>query len=298
MPTAIKAQGITLSGGVDSRLTTEEGTDARLEGAFLNYRQVFLAEGVDRWIAVAQADSGTNADNPHLYQTYLQYKGPLGRLNAVAGRLIVPFGLLATYDSERQLLTTMEPLSTSIKLAQGAEVHGFHGDKTYAFAVTTAPGGNGAVVTGRLAHNWDDGNIGMSVLAGSLPETATKDSLERISSILENTQVVSKRRLAIDATRVNGPDLIRSELIAGTDDGRFVKGAYLNYERALNANWTFGTNIGHWAGSSTRRHYGLALSRSFDNSVTLRTAYTKADDAEGRSHQFLVQLYWEFSHAL
>ncbi|WP_075790613.1 hypothetical protein [Massilia putida] len=298
IPTEIWAQGATVAGGVDLRASTLDGATGRLEGAFLNYRQVIVADGVDRWIVVAQADSGTNADHPHLYQSYLQYKGPLGRWNAVAGRFIVPFGLLATYDSERQLLTTIEALSTGIKLAQGAELHGFRGDGTYALALTTAPGGRGAVVTGRLARNWDGGNMGISLLSGLLPETTTKESLERVNSILDNVQVVAKRRLAVDATLQNGPDLVRSELIAGTDDGRFVKGAYLNYERSLNAAWTLGADVGFWAGSSARRRYGLALSRSFDNSVVLRTAYVNADDAEGKSHQLLVQLYWEFSHAL
>lgn len=298
MPSAIWAQGATVSGGVDLRATTEDSGTARLEGAFLNYRQVIGVGGVDRWITVAQVDSGTNTDNPHLYQTYLQYKGPLGRWNAAAGRFIVPFGLLATYDSERQLLTTMEPLSTSIKLAQGAELHGFQGDGTYAFALTSAPGGRGAVVTSRLAQDWNGSNVGISMLAGSLPETATKESLERINSNLDDKPVVAKRRLGVDATWQNGPDMVRSELVAGTDDGRFVKGTYLNYERALNAVWTLGADLGHWAGSAARWRYGLALSRNFDNGVNLRTAYVNAADAAGKSDQFLVQFYWEFSHAL
>ena len=181
-PSATRAQGATVAGGVDLRATTKDGGDARLEGAFLNYRQVFATDGADRWIGVIQGDSGTNAGDLHPYQTYLQYKGPLGRWNAAGGRFIVPFGLLATYDSEGQLLTTMEPLSTSIKLAQGAQLHGFQGNGTYAAALTTAPGGRGAVFTGRVAQNWDAGNVGISVLAGPLPETATKDIEEHLSA--------------------------------------------------------------------------------------------------------------------
>ena len=91
IPTALWAQTATVSGGVDLRAATGDGTAARLEGAFLNYRQVIDVDGADRWIGVAQIDSGTNAEDPHLYQTYLQYKGPLGRWNTVAGRFIVPF---------------------------------------------------------------------------------------------------------------------------------------------------------------------------------------------------------------
>ena len=298
MPAATWAQGATLSGGVDLRATTKEGGNARLEGAFLNYRQVFAADGADRWIGVIQGDSGTNADDLHFYQAYLQYKGPLGRWNVVGGRFIVPFGLLATYDSERQLLTTMEPLSTSIKLTQGTQLYGYQGDDTYAFALTTALGGRGAVLTGRVAQNWDTGNLGISMLAGSLPETATKETLERVNSKLDDTPVVVKRRIAVDATWQDGPDLLRSEVHAGTDDGHFVKGAYINYERALNAVWTVGADVAHWAGTAVRRRYGLAIARSFDSGVVLRTAYVSTNDVEGKSRQFLVQLYWEFSHAL
>ena len=104
------ADGLQLSGGVDGRYTREnhpqhDGTELR--GLFLNLRQVWSDEQGDRWIGVGQVDFDSNFENIAPYQVYLQYKGPLGKWNARAGLYLLPFGLLATYDTERLLLTAV-----------------------------------------------------------------------------------------------------------------------------------------------------------------------------------------------
>lgn len=107
-PAAVQAEGLNVSGGLDARAQT--GDEDSFAAGFLNLRQVIEQDGVDRWILVGQLDSGENFESPLLYQTYAQLKGPLGRWNVRAGRFIAPFGLLASYDSERLVLNTIEPL--------------------------------------------------------------------------------------------------------------------------------------------------------------------------------------------
>lgn len=137
-PAAVQAEGLNVSGGLDARAQT--GDEDSFAAGFLNLRQVIEQDGVDRWILVGQLDSGENFESPLLYQTYAQLKGPLGRWNVRAGRFIVPFGLLASYDSERLVLNTIEPLSLALKLDTGVQVSGFVGDHDYAVALTEGSG--------------------------------------------------------------------------------------------------------------------------------------------------------------
>lgn len=292
------AEGLTMSGGLDVRATSSNETDLVLEGAFLNFRQVFTQGGADRWIVVLQADSGDNFESPHLYQTYVQLKGPLGRWNVRAGRLIVPFGLLANYDSERLVLNTLEPLTLGVKLDQGLQLHGFTADVDYAFAVTRGIRDHDAIVTGRLGRTFGPLQLGVSVLTGTLPEVASKESVEVPGRVLSNVPLVDKRRLGVDTTLEAGPGLWRAEAVAGTDGGSFVKGAYAEYEHALDARWSVTINGGVWEGEDRRWRYGTALARDFGAGRWLRMGYVDEREPEGRDHALVVQFYWEFSRAL
>lgn len=287
-----------MSGGLDLRATRSDETDFALEGAFVNFRQVFEQGGADRWIAVLQADSGDNFESPHLYQTYVQLKGSLGRWNVRAGRLIVPFGLLANYDSERLVLNTIEPLTIGLKLDEGIQLHGFTATFDYAFAVTRGIRDHDAIVMGRIGRTFGELQLGASILTGSLPEVASKESVEIPGHVLPGVPFIYKRRIGVDATVEAGPGLWRAEAVAGTDDGSFVKGAYAEYEYALNARWSATLNGGVWDGADTRWRYGAALARDFDSGRWLRMGYVDEREPEGRDHAVVVQFYWEFSRAL
>lgn len=292
------AEGLTVSGGLDMRATVSDETDFPLEGAFLNFRQVFTQGGADRWIVVVQGDSGENFDSPHLYQTYVQLKGPLGRWNLRAGRLIVPFGLLANYDSERLVLNTLEPLTIGLKLDEGLQLHGFTANFDYALAVTRGIRDHDAIVTGRIGRTFGPVQLGLSMLTGTLPEVASKESVEVPGRVLPDVPFVDKRRLGVDATVEAGPGLWRAEVVAGTDDGAFVTGAYGEYEYALDARWSVSVNGGVWDGEERRWRYGTALARDFGAGRWLRMGYVDEREPEGRDHAVVVQFYWEFSRAL
>lgn len=108
---ALSTEGLQLSGGVDARYTHENQPrrdDAELHGFFLNLRQVWSDQTGDRWIGVAQADFDHNFEDVRPYQVYLQYKGPLGKWNVLAGHYLLPFGLLAHHDTERLLMRGIE----------------------------------------------------------------------------------------------------------------------------------------------------------------------------------------------
>lgn len=294
-PTA-QAEGLTLAGGLDAR--AQFGSEGSFAAGFLNLRHVIAREGADRWILVGQVDSGENFESPFLYQTYAQFKGPLGRWNVRAGRFIVPFGLLASYDSERQVLNTIEPLSLGLKLDAGVQVNGFSGDHDYAVALTEGAGVGNTILTGRWGWQTDDLNVGLSLLSGRLPETASKDTIERRGAQLPGVPLVDKRRLGLDATWNQGPNAWRGEALLGTDDGAFVRGGYIEYERSLRAGWAIGANAGAWDGTALRWRIGAVVSRSLGRGGSLRAAYVHEDETHGRERTLVLQYYWEFAHAL
>lgn len=297
-PLVAWAQVTTVSGGTDLRAETGGEDFAGVEGIFLNLRQVLTQGGADRWIIVAQGDSGEKFVHPHLYQTYAQLKGPLGRWNVRAGRFIVPFGLLASYDSERMVLNTMEPLSLGLKLDNGIQVSGFTLDFDYAVSVTQGGAAERPVLTGRWGHEGQDLTWGASILAGRLPETASKETVELPNGVLLGVPFVDKRRLGLDATFTDGPDLWRGEVVLGTDDRRLVKGAYVEYERSLDANWSVGANLGGWEGARSRWRVGAVVSYRVGSGATVRAGYVDEHETAGRERTFVAQLYWEFSRAL
>lgn len=298
VPPMTWAQVTTLSGGVDIRAETGGEDFVGVEGLFLNLRQVFTQGGADRWIVVAQGDSGENFKHPHLYQTYAQLKGPLGHWNVRAGRYLVPFGLLASYDSERLVLNTMEPLILGLKLDNGVQVSGFTEDFDYAVSVTEGGAVRRPVLTARLGRGGDDDlSWGVSAMAGRLPETASKETVEIPNAVLPGVPIVDKRRVGFDATLIAGPDLWRAEAVLGTDDGDFVEGAYAEYERALSANWSVSANLGGWGGAETRWRVGAAVSRRLGAAAAIRAGYVDEHETAGRGRTFVAQFYWEFSRA-
>lgn len=297
LPAALSAQGLTLSGGLDIRGTSSEGTHLGLEGAFLNLRQVLSQGGVDRWSLVLQGDSGDNAEAPHLYQAYGEWKGPLGRWKVRGGRFFVPFGLLTQIDTERMLLNTQEPLTLGLKLDEGLLVQGFTPGFDYAVALTDGLRNQGPVWSGRLGQERDALTVGFSWFIGKLPETASKESVELPNHILEGTSFVRKRRLGLDGTWNLGPTLLRAELVAGRDGDHFVRGAYLEGERALSSEWSLTMQAGHWRGAEDRWRVGAGAAYALGHGMTLRAAAIRERVPDGRGNAVLVQFYKEFSHA-
>lgn len=294
----VGAVGPAVSGGLDVRgQAGSEDSELALKGVFLNVRQVFTQGGADRYVAVLQGDSGDNFEHPRFYQTYLQVKGPLGRWNVLGGRFIVPFGLLSSHDSERLVLNTIEPLTLGLKLDEGVQLSGYTAAFEYAAAVTNGVDGH-AVGMARLGFGDDDLSFGVSLLAGTLPETTSKESLELVDQVLDGVPLVRKRRLGLDATLAAGPDLWRGELVGGTDEGTAVGGGYLEWERALDAHWSLNANAGYWHGAGDLSTLGLGVTRNLGGGHYLRAAGIHEDIEEGRGDALVVQYYFEFSRQL
>ena len=166
----------TFSGGLDVRASyasPPRDSNVAVRGAFLNVRQVWGDAAGDRWIGVAQVDVENDFEDVRPYQVYLQYKGPLGRWNIRAGHYLLPFGLLANYDTERLLLRGLEETSLGIRHDTGAETFGRMGDWDYAVSVTDglsdilfSDSRANPLFTARAAYVKGDWQVGFSTLAG------------------------------------------------------------------------------------------------------------------------------------
>jgi len=293
------AQGLQVSGGLDGRLTTErEGRETgpfrpQLTGAFLNLRKVWSDEFGDRWIGVAQADFDDNLRRVRPYQLYLQYKGPLGKWNLRGGHYLLPFGLLATYDTERLVLQGLEKRSLGIRKDTGMQAFGRYGSWDYAVSLSDglsdvrfADSRANPVLTARVAYVAGDAQLGFSALA----RRVLLDSGPRPVDVRE-------RRFAVDATKSFGPLTVRAEGVGGTDNGRARGGGVFLGDYALNPKLDLNTRYAFWNTHDAGHGAGLGLTYQIRQGLFFRTAGTyqsRRDDHYG----FTVQLYYEFSKLL
>lgn len=296
MPSSgVFADGLTVSGGVDLRAnfeTREGAADAEAHGLFLNLRQVWSDATGDRWIAVAQGDWDDNFQHVEPYQAYLQYKGPLGKWNARAGHFLLPFGLLATYDTERLPLRGLEELSLGIRHDTGAQVLGRFGDWDYAVAVT---GGLGTerfpdsranpVLTARLARVQDDWQVGISALMGRVLVSAESFGADGF---------VDERRVAFDATRTLGAWTLRGEAVLGSDNDRLVGGGVVLADYALTPRLEINSRLAWWHRDGDRQFAGLGISYQLAPGLFARLA-DNYEFGKREHNELTTQLYFEFS---
>ena len=254
--------------------------------------------GVD-WTAVptslvGQVDANDNFEELEAYQVYAQVKGPLGRINLRAGRYILPFGLLANLDTERQLIQSLEPLSLGIKLDTGVQVFGFTGPFDYAVSISQGTGelddpDSNKLLVARLGRQGEDGRWGLSYLDGRVVVDA-EDFLQQGR--------FDRQRLAVDAEFDFVPWLLRGELIAGKDDGRSVYGGILLADYDFNARLSLNTKLAWWNSTDDAREVALGVSYRLPKNFILRAADTYQRLNGAGEHSLALQLYWEFSHAL
>lgn len=298
MPVLSVAANVQVSGGADGRYVNTGGdtNTVVLEGLFLNVRKVYSDEQGDRVIAVGQIDFDDNFETIRPYQTYLQYKGPLGKWNVRAGHYILPFGLLSAYDSERLLLRTLEPLSLGIKLDTGVELLGFFGDVDYAVSVSQGVGRNRLIdvddnklVTGRLGWQGENVNIGVSALIGSV--LLEKDSIIRQEM---GSNSLYEKRLGIDLTAYSGPLIVRGEVVAGKDDGKTVGGGLLKADYALTPKLELNLKYAHWQREGGRNFLGAGFSYEVYKGLFLRIADEYQFGKED-VNVAAIQTYFEFA---
>ena len=297
-PTA-HAQGLQLSGGIDGRVTNERepdgedpGTRARLEGAFLNLRKVWSDDLGDRWIGVAQVDVDDNAHRIRPYQVYLQYKGPLGTWNVRGGHYLLPFGLLATHDTERLLLQGLEKTNLGIRKDTGVELFGRFGSWDYAASLTDGlsdiefiDGDARPTVTARLAYVSGDSQIGVSTLVGRVlvdPDFG------------HGSGPVRERRVGLDATTSRGPFTVRGEAVAGTNDGEAVAGGIVLADYALTPTVEVNTRYAYWSQPDEPHAASVGVNYQVRPGLFLRGADTYRIGKDDHN-AFSFQIYYEFS---
>lgn len=300
LPGPAIAGAIQISGGVDGRYINTEGHSHRgtLEGLFLNVRQVFSDAKGDRVIAVGQLDFDENFDKVRPYQTYLHYKGPLGRWNVMAGHYILPFGLLASHDTERLLLNTLEPFSLGIKLDTGVQVFGFQGPVDYAVSVSQGVGrrrltdvDDDKLLVGRMGWDQEAFVVGVSGLLGEVFQT-------------EETGINSggryEKRVAVDfTTKTLGPWILRAEGVVGENGGprhETVGGGLLLADYALTPRLELNLKGAHWQERGGRNFLGAGFTYQVVRGVFLRLADTYLFGKEERNVGQL-QVYAEFSRS-
>ncbi len=285
------AQGLQVSGGFDARYGSAEN-EAKLKGVFLNLKKTWSDEKGDRWIGVVQSDFDDNLHNVKPYQVYLQYKGPLGKWNVRAGHYLLPFGLLAVYDTERLLLQGLEKTSLGIRKDTGVEVLGRSGMWDYTVSVTDGlgdrrfidPGAN-PVFTGRLAYVQDEWQLGISALTGRVltdPEFIAGDGDMR------------ENRLALDLTRTLGQIMVRAEAVGGTDNGRPVYGGVALVDYAVTPRVEINSRFASWRRDTDSYSAGFGITYQMRQGLYGRLADTY-EFGRNSKNEITLQIYYEFS---
>ena len=293
------AQSLTISGGADGRYTYETDPDVHtleLRGLFLNLRKVWSDAAGDRWIGVAQADFDHNFEDIRPYQVYLQYKGPLGKWNLRAGHFLLPFGLLATHDTERLVLQGLEDASLGIRKDTGLQALGRFGSWDYAAAASVGvgdrrllPTDGSYLVTARLAYVRDDWQTGLSAFAGRvLPD----DPLTG-----DGGGVSNRWRLAVDFTRSVGRLTLRAEAVGGATEGRGAGGGIVLADYALAGKLEVNGRAAYWSEAGGPQALGLGVTYRPWSRLYLRVA-DSYDFGERRRNAFTAQVYFEFSRLL
>lgn len=301
-PETSAAQTTTLSGGVDLRAGLEADPDVEvltgLSSVFVNLRTVYDDDAGDRVFLVAQADVEEEIERSHLYNVYVQYKGPLGRWNVRVGRYLVPFGLHYYYDTERLLLPAHEAEALGLKLDDGGQVFGFRGAFDYSVSVSRGFRNRPTPIV-RLGWQGEESRAGLSYLFGKLPSIADQESVE-LDELRPDAELVPKHRLAIDYERTLGVWTLRTEPLAGADDGKLVVGGFAEVGRALSARWELVGNgaILHTDMVGTRWRTGASVSYRIVPSVFARGAYQYRNGPEDDAHLVVGQIYAEFSDTL
>src|SRR5574341_29049 len=279
-----------VSGGVDLRYLNRKGdkNSLRAEGVFLNFRKVFSDPKKDRVITMGQIDWDDNFDKLRPYQTYIQYKGPLGKWNFLGGHFILPFGLLSDYDTERLLLQSQELKTLGIKLDTGLKLFLHFKAFDYGLSMTQGVGrnrlkdvDNNKLITGRIGWEGDDLRMGLSLLNG------------KVLTEEENSISSYKKRLALDLTKYLGPTIFRSELIWGKTESQTVYSSYFGIDHSLSTKVELNFKYAYWQGELTEHFLGAGLSYNVWQRLFFRVAneyrWSQKDENE-----FSIQIYYDF----
>lgn len=286
------AQLLSLSGGFDARFLLQDyqPNSFILRGAFLNLRQVFSDSTGDRVMLVIQFDFEDDFTESHFYNTYLHLKGPLGKVNLKVGRYIVPFGLLAYYDTERLLIQTLDPVSLGIKTDVGAQLFGFYHRWDYALSLSNGAGeqwsdlDNNKLMIARLGSEWNGLKLGLSYLNGKI--------------LASDAHTIYKNLFALDVERYIGAAIFRFEGIAGTESQHSVRGSFFGFDYALIPSLELNSKYAIWKRDQTTHFVGLGFSYQFMPGIFFRVADNYQYSRRENENVFVIQFYAEFRRQL
>jgi hypothetical protein len=198
--------------------------------------------GVRFQLVVEDDQQGTALNRVRASEAYGFYRFlfPGVSANVRVGQFVLPFGLLAVYDTPLQPIQPLYELSLGLRVDTGVMIEGEYGKfYHYAGSITTGAGpdrrdiNNNQVITFRLDRTFPTRlgrfQVGGSLLTGYAPITNFDTHLDPsgFSGAGNATDVVKKTRFAGDGVYHNGPFVGRGEIVFGSDDQNPVWGYFL-----------------------------------------------------------------------
>jgi hypothetical protein len=185
---------------------------------------------------------GTATDRLRASELYAYYRFlfPGVTANVRVGQFVLPFGLIAVYDTPLQPIQTLYEKSLGLRVDTGIMLEGEYGPYHYAGAITTGSGPNrrdineGRLYTFRLERSVDTKigrvQIGGSLLTGKGPVTTFETELPA-SGTSGARDFVDMTRFAGDGQYFLGPWTARGEIVFGANEenpvwGYFAEGDY------------------------------------------------------------------------
>ncbi|MBM3957763.1 MAG: hypothetical protein FJ313_06885, partial [Gemmatimonadetes bacterium] len=168
---------VALEGDARGGYSQRGGADAEVNSVGGSARKVFADRRGDRVILFAQAEWVEDFSEALLHQAYAEWKGPMGRWNIAAGRVLLPWGLRTAWSPARMPYGSPYDWTRTLESDNGALLRGTLGVWDYGLALTQGYGmedieefpgpGN---LTGRLGMTPGvEGNftLGLSFAAGT-----------------------------------------------------------------------------------------------------------------------------------
>lgn len=161
--------------------------------------------------------------------------------NVRVGQFVLPFGLIAIYDTPLQPIQPLYEKSLGLRVDRGVMLEGDWGVYHYAGSITTGAGPNRPdiddtwVYTFRLDRTFPTRlgrfQVGGSAMSGRGPVTSFGTELPP-SGQSRALNYIDRTRFAADGVYQRGPILARGELVFGADDQEQVWGyfAEVNYK--------------------------------------------------------------------
>lgn len=289
---------VAMEGDARGEYTDRGGVDAEIRSIGGSARKVFADRHGDRMILYAQAEWADDFSDPLLHQAYAEWKGPMGRWNAAAGRVPLPWGLRTAWSPDRLPYGSPYEWTRTLESDNGALLRGTLGIWDYGLALTQGYGmedieefpgpGN---LTGRLGISPDEeGNftLGLSFAAGT---AHASEHGHGMATVMEEERTA----LALDCTWNAGRGTYRLEGGARETEeqwhGTFFGAADYSLFPKLTlqaAGQVYEHGPSHYY---SRVYGGVSVPLPW---FTLRGGY-EHENAEMEDHRVVVQLYRFFS---